>query len=395
MIGRWLSIAYVIFVMLVPFWIPYQLIVSGKKKCGVSAVMIALALFAIYGYIFHILSILRNDDLPPEYFANEAFMFHVERTVGLNDFYTGTQKAFRDIAAQPWKYFRTDGALVWFAKNRETPMFPLALEVKAPGGNFDRSCVDENKECFTCSRWNENMRVEIDKSRLNRFIPDTTDGVWSIWFKGKFWGNYLFYVFASMFWIFPVATLAYMVRRKWLFFPLWGCVFALYGFTIHYFDRQVPALQRELCAPDRAVAVLNAPENRARLQALWREKTRVVENDPRRTIVNASVLCGGDFFPVRFLCWDLGNCRYLYYSPADLLHAGIVTDNARLVKMAADFYLASYPEVAAEINRVRLTFVFAQAVAGALWLLLFISALRRLRRPPAPAAATETQGSRH
>ncbi|MBQ6352814.1 MAG: hypothetical protein IJJ28_06070 [Lentisphaeria bacterium] len=381
--------------ILLLFWLPYYLVMRGKKPCGAGEVALAVVLFAGYGAYFYFNLVLGNRDLPPEYFVNEAFMFHVERSVGLKNFNDRSQAALRGIPlpevwtrrqsdfGRRWKYLRDSscdpGLMFWFVVGREKPMFPLVAEVKPPDKNFGRDCVDEYPEGFCCSRWNDNIRVEVERSRWSQFFKPAAR--WR-----QVTGNVIGYLVSSLLWIFPVAALAYKVRGRWLFGCLWGLVLALYIFTIATLDRQVPAWQRTRCTPERAAAVLRAPGNREAVRQLLNGPTRVVENAASGAVIDAPLLCGGDFFPVRFLCWDLGHATYLYCSPADLSRAGIINGHVAPVKVADDLCFVRYPDISQAGNDLRLSFVIAETLAGAGWLALFaVSAVCRRRRG-APAS---------
>ena len=381
-------------ILLTPFMIPYLLFMYERKPSGgVAGFAIAILLLLPYGYGDYAMKKLALKDLPPEYCISEAFMFHVEKTGGIKNFYAGGQdyhtskpgvgkKDIYDIVRR-WKYVlpgsSADGNFwFFFRKGRESAMFPLSVEIKMPGDAFESGeNIDTKKARYSFSRWNENLRVDIDRYGWSRHIKPAV---------GKYTLSFMCDLAIATALIFVVAALAYKVRRNWLFFGMWGLVFALYVLNIYDTRRYVPGRQYVRCAPESAVAAVSAPEHRELLQKLLHSDTSAVEPDPRRTVIAAPLLIGGDFFTVRFLCWDLGCSNYLYYSPADLVKAGIVTDVGKVARVGDNLLLVSYPDLAKSVNRLWMQFVLVQTTAGVLWILLFAWMLRQRRKLAAATA---------
>ena len=126
------------------------------------------------------------------------------------------------------------------------------------------------------------------------------------------------------------------------------------------------------------------------LQKLLQHPTAVLENDREQTIIKAPILCSGNFFNAKFLCWDLGKSTYLYYSPTDLIEIRLLTARyAKIYSPKENFYLVSYPDFPRTSNRIWWQFVIIQTIAGSLWLGIFIMALKNRREEKETQEGTE------
>ena len=388
-----------IIVYLVIFGIPFLIgwnIIKKKRPRDVGDLVAAIVLLLIYLGISSFWVVMINEDLPPYAVTNEGFMFHAEKTYGIEKFYNLAQKnlqAYQKKAGYvnerpQWRYFSyyqfTDeqSMLFYFYRMRDARL-PLSVEIKLPEKEHF-SNVQEHNEAKSegLSFWNENMRTGIDAVH------------WSINFKRfPFESGDLFAallgLFCSICWIFPLAATACKAHSKWLFYGLWMIVFALYIMNIHTWSQQTPALQYERCDVQTALAEISKAENQSTLSALLAHDTALLENDKSKTIIDAPVLCGGKFFTANFLCWDLGKSTYLYYSPVDLIKLKLLTGNAQIYQPQENFYLVSYPDFTRASNNIWYRFAAIQTIAGSLWLVMFVMALKKRRQDKNPQEETE------
>ena len=376
-----------------PFLIGWN-IIKKKRLRDVGDLVAAIVLLLFYFPISSFLMVMINEDLPPYAVTNEGFMFHAEKTYGIENFYNLAQKnlqAYQKKAGYvnerpQWRYFGvhqfTDeqSILFYFYRFRDDRL-PLSLEIKLPEKDHF-SNVQEHNEAKSegLSFWNENMRTGIDAAR------------WSVNFKRVPGEIDLFtalgWLFCAICWIFPLAATAYKAHSKWLFYGLWLVVPALYIMNIHTWSQQIPALQYERCDVQTALAEISKAENQPTLSALLAHDTALLENDKSKTIIDVPMLCSGKFFTAKFLCWDLGKSNYLYYSPTDLVEALLLTKYAKIHRPRENFYLVSYPDFTSASNKIWWQFVIIQTLAGSLWVAMFIMALKKRRQDKNPPEAT-------
>ena len=379
-----------IIVYLVLFGTPFLIgwnILKKKRPRDVGDLVAAIVLLLFYFPTSSFLMVTTNEDLPPYAVTNEGFMFHAEKTYGIEKFYNLAQKnlqAYQKKAGyvneRPlWRYFGfhqfTDeqSILFYFYRFRDDRL-PLSVEIKLPEKEHFSNVQERNDaKSEGVSFWNENMRTGIDAVH------------WSINFKRfPFESGDLFAallgLFCSICWIFPLAATAYKAHNKWLFCGLWLVVPALYIMNIHTWSQQIPALQYERCNPQTALAEISKGENQPTLSALLAHDTALLENDKSQTIIDAPMLCSGKFFTANFLCWDLGKSNYLYYSPTDLVEVQLLTKYAKIHRPRENFYLVSYPDFTRRSNNIWYRFSAIQTIAGSLWLAMFVMALKKRRK---------------
>ena len=396
-----MGILMAIIVYLVLFGTPFLIgwnIIKKKRPRNVGDLVAAIVLLLIYLGISSFLMVAINEDLPPYAVTNEGFMFHAEKTYGIEKFYNLAQKNLQAYQKKDgyvsvserlqWRYFGyyqfTDeqSILFYFYRFRDDRL-PLSLEVKLPEKEHFSNVQERNDaKSEGVSFWNENMRTGIDAVH------------WSINFKRfPFESGDLFAALLSLFcsicWIFPLAATAYKAHSKWLFYGLWVVVPALYIMNIHTWSQQTPALQYERCNPQTALAEICKTENQPTLSALLAHDTALLENDKSKTIIDAPMLCSGKFFTTNFLCWDLGKSNYLYYSLNDLVEAQLLTKYAKIHRPKENFYLVSYPDFTRRSNNIWWQFVIIQTIAGSLWLAMFVMALKKRRQDKNPQEKTE------
>ena len=384
-----MGILMTIIVYLVIFGIPFLIgwnIIEKKRPRDVGDLVAAIVLLLIYLGISSFWVVAINEDLPPYAVTNEGFMFHAEKTYGIENFYNLAQKnlqAYQKKAGYvnerpQWRYFGvhqfTDeqSILFYFYRFRDDRL-PLSVEIKLPEKEHF-SNVQEHNEAKSegLSFWNENMRTGIDAAGWSanfKRVPGEID-----LFAALLW------LFCAICWIFPLAAAAYKAHSKWLFYSLWVVVLALYIMNIHTWSQQSPALQYERRNVQTALAEISKAENQPTLSALLAHDTALLENDKSKTIIDAPMLCGGKFFTAKFLCWDLGKSTYLYYSPTDLIEALLLTKYAKIHRPQENFYLVSYPDFTRRSNNIWWQFVIIQTIAGSLWLAMFVMALKKRRK---------------
>ena len=366
----------------IPFLVGWN-IIKKKRLHDAGDCVAAIVLLLFYFQISSFLMVMTNEDLPPYAITNEAFMFHAERTYGLKNFYDYAQKNLQAYQKKvdyvnehpQWRYlhihpFTDEQSILFYFYRFRDDRLPLSLEIKLPEKEYF-SNVQEHNEAKSegLSFWNENMRTGIDVAR------------WSINFKRVPGEIDLFtalvWLFCAICWIFPFAATAYKAHSKWLFYGLWVVVPALYIMNIHTWSQQIPALQYERCDVQTALAEISKAENQPTLSALLAHDTALLENDKSQTIIDAPMLCSGKFFTANFLCWDLGKSNYLYYSPTDLVEARLLTKYAKIHRPKENFYLVSYPDFTCASNKIWWQFVIIQIIAGALWVAMFVLAVKK------------------
>ena len=380
----------------IPFLVGWN-ILKKKRQHDIGDCFAAIVLLLIYLGISSFLRIVTNEDLPPYAVTNEGFMFYAEKTYGIENFYNTVQKKLQACQKKDnyvnkypqWRYLSiyspADEQSEWFCFNRtREDRLPLSLEIKSPEKEHFSYMIDDNEaELSRLSFWNDNMRTGIN------------DAYWSCNFKRFLVEPFdLFAVLLSLFcsvgWIFPLAATAYKSHSKWLFYGLWMVVLALYIMNFSNWSQQVPALQYEKYDPQTAVAEVTKPENISILQKLLKHPTAVVEKDKAKTIIDVPLLCSGNFFNAKFLCWDLGKSTYLYYSTTDLIEIRLLTARyAKIYSPKENFYLVSYPDFPRASNRIWWQFVIIQTIAGSLWLGIFIMALKNRREEKETQEGTE------
>ena len=394
-----MGILMAIIVYLVIFGIPFLIgwnIIKKKRPRDVGDLVAAIVLLLFYFPTSSFLMVTINEDLPPYAVTNEGFMFHAEKTYGIENFYNLAQKnlqAYQKKAGyvneRPlWRYFGfhqfTDeqSILFYFYRFRDDRL-PLSVEIKLPEKEHFSNVQERNEaKSEGLSFWNENMRTGINEDHWNRNFKMSLGAA-----KESFAA--LLYLFCSICWIFPLAATAYKAHSKWLFYSLWVVVLALYIMNIHTWSQQTPALQYERCNPQTALAEISKAENQPTLSALLAHDTALLENDKSKTIIDAPMLCSGKFFTAKFLCWDLGKSTYLYYSPVDLIKLKLLTANAQIYQPKENFYLVSYPDFTRTSNNIWYRFTAIQTIAGSLWLAMFIMALKKRRQDKNPQEETE------
>ena len=394
-----MGILMAIIVYLVLFGTPFLIgwnIIKKKRPRDVGELVAAIVLLLFYFPISSFLMVSINEDLPPYAVTNEGFMFHAEKTYGIEKFYNLAQKNLQAyqkkscyVNERPqWRYLGyyqfTDeqSILFYFYRSREDRL-PLSLEIKLPDKEHFSNVQERNEAKQNgLSFWNKNMRIGINEDHWNRNFKILLGAA-----RESF--AVLLCLFCSICWIFPLAATAYKAHSKWLFYGLWMIVFALYIMNIHTWSQQTPALQYERCNVQTALAEISKAENQPTLSALLAHDTTLLENDKSKTIIDAPMLCGGKFFTAKFLCWDLGKSNYLFYSPTDLLEAQLLTNYAKIHRPGENFYLVSYPDFTRRSNNIWWQFVIIQTIAGSLWLAMFVMALKKRRQDKNPQEETE------
>ena len=393
-----MGILMAIIVYLVIFATPFLIgwnIIKKKRPRDVGDLVAAIVLLLFYFPTSSFLMVTINEDLPPYAVTNEGFMFHAEKTYGIENFYNLAQKnlqAYQKKAGYvnerpQWRYFGvhqfTDeqSILFYFYRFRDDRL-PLSVEIKLPEKEHFSNVQERNEaKSEGLSFWNENMRTGINEDHWNRNFKMSLGAA-----KESFAA--LLYLFCSICWIFPLAATAYKAHSKWLFYSLWVVVLALYIMNIHTWSQQTPALQYERCNAQTALAEISKAENQTTLSKLLQHPTAVLENDKSKTIIDAPMLCGGKFFTAKFLCWDLGKSTYLYYSPTDLVESQLLTKYAKIHRPKENFYLVSYPDFTRRSNNIWWQFVIIQTLAGSLWVAMFIFALKKRRQDKNPQEET-------
>ena len=393
-----MGILMAIIVYLVIFATPFLIgwnIIKKKRPRDVGDLVAAIVLLLFYFPISSFLMVMINEDLPPYAVTNEGFMFHAEKTYGIENFYNLAQKnlqAYQKKAGYvnerpQWRYFGvhqfTDeqSILFYFYRFRDDRL-PLSVEIKLPEKEHFSNVQERNEaKSEGLSFWNENMRTGINEDHWNRNCKMPLGAA-----RESF--AVLLCLFSSVCWIFPLAATACKAHSKWLFYGLWMIVFALYIMNIHTWSQQTPPLQYERCNLQTALAEISKAENQTTLSKLLQHPTAVLENDKSKTIIDAPMLCGGKFFTAKFLCWDLGKSTYLYYSPTDLVESQLLTKYAKIHRPKENFYLVSYPDFTRRSNNIWWQFVIIQTLAGSLWVAMFIFALKKRRQDKNPQEET-------
>ena len=182
-----MGILMAIIVYLVIFGIPFLIgwnIIKKKRPRDVGDLVAAIVLLLIYLGISSFLMVASNEDLPPYAVTNVGFMFHAEKTYGIEKFYNLAQKNLQAYQSKdgyvsvserlPWRYFGyyqfTDeqSILFYFYRSREDCL-PLSVEIKLPAKE-QFSNVQERNEAKQngLSFWNKNMRIGINEDHWNR-----------------------------------------------------------------------------------------------------------------------------------------------------------------------------------------------------------------------------------
>ena len=368
-------IVHIVFLS-IPFLVGWNILKKNRPHdmgdCSVAFVLL-IPYLGFSGFIM----MIDNNDMPDYAFTNEAFIFHAEKNYGLNNLYDLCQKNIQEINKEksdyriirqlPLKYCsgvaNKESAVLDFRMTRGNNG-TLKVEIKAPDKKFARPAF-ENDSDFFIGIWNNNSRFDINNNVWKQKTQSSFDMI-----------EFQLYLFCSLCWIFPLAAVAYKAHGKGLFYTLWCIVFALYIMNLLNLSQQTPTLQYEKHNPQTAVAEVVKPENIPALQKLLQHPTAVLENDKTKTIIDAPLLCSGEFFNAKFLCWDLGKFTHLYYSPTDLVKAKQITGNAKIRQPQENFFLVSYPDFAHASNKIWWQFVIIQTLAGTLWLGMFIMALK-------------------
>ena len=392
-----MGILMAIIVYLVLFGTPFLIgwnIIKKKRPRDVGDLVAAIVLLLFYFPTSSFLMVSINEDLPPYAVTNEGFMFHAEKTYGIEKFYNLAQKNLQVYQKKSgyvnehpqWRYwgchqFTDEQSILFYFYRFRDDRLPLSVEIKLPEKEHFSNVQERNEaKSEGLSFWNENMRTGIDAAGWSanfKRVPGEID-----LFAALLW------LFCAICWIFPLAAAAYKAHSKWLFYSLWVVVLALYIMNIHTWSQQTPALQYERCNPQTALAEISKAENQTTLSKLLQHPTAVLENDKSKTIIDAPMLCSGKFFTANFLCWDLGKSNYLYYSPTDLIEAQLLTNYAKIHRPKENFYLVSYPEFTRRSNNIWWQFVIIQTIAGSLWLAMFVMALKKRRQDKNPQEAT-------
>ena len=116
-----MGILMAIIVYLVIFGIPFLIgwnIIKKKRPRDVGDLVAAIVLLLIYLGISSFGVVMINEDLPPYAVTNEGFMFHAEKTYGIEKFYNLAQKnlqtqqkkdGYASVSEIPeWRYLRDD-----------------------------------------------------------------------------------------------------------------------------------------------------------------------------------------------------------------------------------------------------------------------------------------------
>ena len=378
----WILIPLMIFS--IPFLVGWNILKKNRPH-DAGDCFTAIVLLLIYLGISFFLLIVINEDLPPYGVTNEGFMFHAEKTYGIEKFYNLAQKnlqtqqkkdGYASVSEIPeWRYLKDDQSadeqsiLFYFRKARHSNL-PLSLTIKSPEKEQFSKEYLEAKLSF----WNPNMRIRIDKDDWYRYCNLKAWGLFDILLQ------YLMCLLFALCCIFPLAAAAYKAHNKWLFCGLWLVVLALYIMNFRAWSLNIPALQYERCNVQTALAEISKVENQPTLSKLLQHPTAVLDNDKSKTIIDAPLLCSGKFFTAKFLCWDLGKSTYLYYSPVDLIKLKLLTGNAQIYQPQENFYLVSYPDFTRASNNIWYRFTAIQTIAGSLWLAIFVMALKKRRK---------------
>ena len=372
---RWLFGAFVIAVICsIPLMIGRNIMRDKRPGRLAGDIVAALFMLVLYGCGASYIKVEGNNALPAYAMINEAFMFHAERNGGIENFHN----AMQNVIKQPdkhysilphWKYMRyhdisAENALLTFSKNRGNK-FPLSVEIKRPDAeNFSNLIEQNDAKAGNLSCWNNNMRIGIDADHWDRHTR--------LYFS---LGEFLLSLACSACWLFPLAAAAYKAKNKWAFAALHLAVLTLFGVYIYCHLETIPEWNPERCKVSTALAILTKPENQPKLQKLLQHPIALKEN----ALIAAPMLCSGNFFNTRFLCWNLGNANFLYYSPTDLRESKLITSNAQVTRPAENFYLVSYPSFIKVCRNQIIQFIVIQTIAALLWLGMFIMALKHRR----------------
>ena len=374
------------------FSIPYIVgrnILRNKKPGKTAGDMAsAVILLVVYWSGISVVRFMESHHNHAQYkLVNEAFMFYAEKNFGIEKLYHQSQKSLRErqdkerrrTVEMPdsrfmFRAYPDDETVRFFFWNqRDAPRVPLSLEIKKDGGGgSDHPDEHAASRHGYASFWHENMRIDIEQHAWERYFNPT----------GPLREIMLFFLLwvCSTCWLFPLAATACTLRSKWAFHALWSAVLVFYAMEFRQCAGNLPAWQYFRCTPQKAVAELTKTENQEALRKLLQKPTSIVENASGETVIEAPLLCSGDFFKTKFLCWDLGKSNYLYYSQTDLRQTELVTANADISLPAKDFYLVRYPKLADACSRAWLRFAAIQAMAGLLWLGMFVAALKKRRK---------------
>ena len=370
----------------IPFLVGWN-ILRKKRVRDAGDLAAAIVLLLIYLGISSFWMVMINEDLPPYAVTNEGFMFHAEKTYGIEKFYNLAQKnlqAYQKKAGYvnerpQWRYwgihqFTDEQSMLFYFYRMREDRLPLSVEIKLPEKEHFSNVQERNEAKQNgLSFWNKNMRIGINEDHWNRNVKMPLGAA-----RESF--AVLLCLFCSICWIFPLAATACKAHSKWLFYGLWVVVLALYIMNIHTWSQQTPALQYERCDVQTALAEISKGENQPTLSALLAHDTALLENDKSKTIIDAPLLCSGKFFTAKFLCWDLGKSNYLYYSPTDLIESQLLTKYAKIHRPRENFYLVSYPDFTRRSNNIWWQFVIIQTLAGSLWASMFIVAVKKRRK---------------
>lgn len=376
-----------IIVNLAIFCIPFMIgwnIIRKNRPHDTGDCVAAIVLLLFYFPISSFLMVVTNKDLPSYAITNEGFMFHAEKTYGIENFYNLAQKNLQAyqkkagyVNTRPqWRYlsihqFTDEQSILFHFYRFREDLLPLSLEIKLPDKEHFSNVQERNEAKQNgLSFWNKNMRIGINEDHWNRNFKQSLGAA-----RESF--AVLLFLFSSICWIFPLAAAAYKAHSKWLFYGLWLVVLALCIMNIYSWSQQTPALQYERCDMQTALAEISKVENQQTLSALLAHDTALLKNDKSKTIIDAPLLCGGKFFNADFLCWDLGKSNYLYYSPTDLVEARLLTNYAKIHRPKENFYLVSYPDFTRAGNKIWWQFVIIQTIAGSLWGAMFVLAVKK------------------
>ena len=387
-----------IIVNLAIFCIPFMIgwnIIRKNRPHDTGDCVAAIVLLLFYFPISSFLMVVTNKDLPSYAITNEGFMFHAEKTYGIENFYNLAQKNLQAyqkkagyVNTRPqWRYlsihqFTDEQSILFHFYRFREDLLPLSLEIKLPDKEHFSNVQERNEAKQNgLSFWNKNMRIGINEDHWNRNFKQSLGAA-----RESF--AVLLFLFSSICWIFPLAAAAYKAHSKWLFYGLWLVVLALCIMNIYSWSQQTPALQYERCDMQTALAEISKVENQQTLSALLAHDTALLKNDKSKTIIDAPLLCSGKFFTAKFLCWDLGKSNYLYYSPTDLVEARLLTKYAKIHRPRENFYLVSYPDFTRRSNNIWYRFTAIQTIAGSLWLAMFVMALKKRRQDKNPQEET-------
>ena len=147
----------------IPFLVGWN-IIKKKRLRDVGDLVAAIILLLFYSLISSFLMVAINEDLPPYAVTNEGFMFHAEKTYGIEKFYNLAQKnlqAYQKKAGYvnehpQWRYlgihqFTDEQSILFYFYRFRDDRLPLSLEIKLPEKEYFSNVQEHNAPLHQCS----------------------------------------------------------------------------------------------------------------------------------------------------------------------------------------------------------------------------------------------------